>query len=149
MPSTPDGRAEGRSTVFAARAPAMPHFLSAAIGNSERYALTIARTGAPLAERIEIARDSESRRRGLLGRDGLDRGSAFVIAPCQGVHTFGMRFPIDIVAVARDGKVVKIRRNVQPRRIVIAWSAFAIIELASGSVDRSQLVIGDRLRAQH
>jgi uncharacterized protein len=123
----------------------MPHFLSAAIGSSERYAITIARTGASLAERTEIAGDSESRRRGLLGRDSLDRGSAFVIAPCQGVHTFGMRFPIDIVAVARDGKVVKMRSAVPRRRILIAWSAFAVIELRAGAVLEAGLRAGDHL----
>lgn len=127
----------------------MPHFLSAAVANTDRYILLVARTRTTLAERIEIAGDSESRRRGLLGRDRLDRGTAFVIAPCQGVHTFAMAFPIDVVAVTRDGTVIKIRRNVQPRRIVIAWSAFAIIELAAGSVDRSQLIVGDSLLAQH
>lgn len=111
--------------------------------------LTVERTGVCLAKTIEIARDSRARKQGLLGREGLAELHALVIAPCQGVHTFGMRFPIDVVAVARDGVVVKIRRNVQPRRIVIAFSAFAIIELASGSSERSQLRVGDSLLVQH
>ena len=123
----------------------MPHFLSAAKGKSDSYALTIARTGASLAERLEIAGDSESRRRGLLGRDGLDPGSAFVIAPCQGVHTFGMRFPIDIVAVARDGRVTKMRSAVPRRRILISWSAFAVIELRAGAVLEAGLRADDQL----
>src|SRR5688572_23213891 len=110
-----------------------PHFLAAVRAGSM---LTVERTNLCLATTIEIAGDSAARKQGLLGRENLGELHALVIAPCQGVHTFGMRFPIDVVAVARDGSVVKIRRNVQPRRIVIAWSAFAIIELASGSVDR-------------
>jgi uncharacterized protein len=108
--------------------------------------VTIERSGALLAERIEIAGDSASRRKGLLGRDRLEPGCAVVIAPSQGVHTFGMRFAIDIVAVARDGSVVKIRSHVPPRRIVMAWSAFAIIELNAGSAAAVQLQVGDRLR---
>jgi uncharacterized protein len=109
--------------------------------------LTIERTGACIAKRVDVAGDSASRRQGLLGRDQFDRGSALLIAPCQGVHTFGMRFPIDIVAIARDGSVIKIRCHVRSRRIVMAWSAFAIIELPAGESDRSGLRVGDRLVA--
>jgi hypothetical protein len=107
--------------------------------------ITIEGSGVVLASRIEVAGDSASRRKGLLGRERFDPGEAIVIAPCQGVHTFGMRFAIDIVAVARDGLVVKIRSHVPRRRIVIALNAFAIIELPSGSVEGSKLKVGDRL----
>jgi len=75
----------------------------------------------------------------------LAPGHALVIAPSQGVHTFGMRFPIDIVAIDRQGRVVKIRPNVRPNRIVFAWSAFAMLELNAGSVDSSLLLVGDCL----
>lgn len=107
--------------------------------------VTIERTGAVLATYLEVAGDSASRRKGLLGRERLDPGHAVLIAPTQGVHTFGMRFNIDIVAVARDGRVVKIRSHVPRRRIVLALKAFAIIELPSGSADASDLKVGDRL----
>lgn len=107
--------------------------------------ITIESSGTVLATRIEVGGDSASRRKGLLGRDHLDAGHAFVIAPCQGVHTFGMRFAIDIVAVARDGVVVKIRTHVPRRRIVLALNAFAIVELPSGSVGPTNLKVGDRV----
>ena len=107
--------------------------------------VTIEGSGVSLAKRIEVAGDSASRRKGLLGRDHLDPECGFVIAPSQGVHTFGMRFAIDIVAVARDGSVVKVRSHVAPRRIVIAWSAFAIVELAAGAALTAQVKVGDRL----
>ena len=92
-----------------------------------------------------MAGNSASRRKGLLGRDSLDPGCAVVIAPCQGVHTFGMRFAIDIVAVARDGVVVKIRSDVPRRRIVLALRAFAIMEFPPGSAAAADLRVGDRL----
>ena len=92
-----------------------------------------------LVDVLETAFDSASRRRGLLGRDGLPVDRGLVIAPCQTVHTFAMRFPIDIVAVSRDGRVLKITASVPPRRIAISWSAFAIIELAAASVKGSGL----------
>ena len=124
----------------------MPHLLSAHRRESPLTILTIERTGEPLATTLEIAMDSQARKKGLLGRDSLDPGHAFVIAPCQGIHTFRMRFPIDVVAVTRDGTVVKTRANVRPNRIVMAWSAFAIIELRANSLRASNLIVGDQLR---
>ena len=124
----------------------MPHLLSAHRRESPLTTITVERTGEPLATTLEIAMDSGQRKKGLLGRDGLDPGHAFVIAPCQGIHTFGMRFPIDVVAVNRDGTVVKMRANVPPRRIVMAWSAFAIIELRANSLSGFSLIVGDQLR---
>jgi uncharacterized membrane protein (UPF0127 family) len=47
--------------------------------------------------------------------------------------------------VARDGRVVKIRPRVPPQRLVFAWRAFAILELAAGVVEKAGLVVGDRL----
>jgi uncharacterized protein len=103
------------------------------------------RSGRPLATHLEGAFDSASRRRGLLGRDGLAEGSALIIAPCQAVHTFRMRFPIDIVFADRQGLVVHVRSNVGARRLAGAWRAFATIELPSGAARRADLLVGDRL----
>lgn len=109
--------------------------------------LVIERSGVPLATAVEVAGHSASRRRGLLGRDQLAAGAALVIAPCQGVHTFGMKFVIDIVAVNRDGVVIKMCSHVPARRIVVAWTAFAIIEMPAGQSERTGLRVDDRLIA--
>ena len=122
-----------------------PHFLTIALAHPERYGLRIERTGSALVQRLEMAGDSTTRRKGLLGRDSLDRDVGFVIAPTQGVHTFGMRFPIDIVGVSRDGRVVKMRAEVPPKRVVFALRAFAILELAPGVARRAAISVGDCL----
>ncbi len=127
---------------------AAPHFLGPLLRkNAPPMALFIEHAGGatPLATTVEAAVDSESRRRGLLGRDALAPRSALVIAPSSGVHTFFMKFAIDVVFAARDGRVVKIAHAVQPWRATIAWSAFAVIELAAGEARQSGLVVGDRL----
>lgn len=83
----------------------------------------------------------------MLGRSGLAASEALVIAPTQGIHTFGMRFPIDVVFVARDGTVVAIATDVPPRRVRFAWRAFAAVELRGGACAAVGLSPGDRLAA--
>lgn len=122
-----------------------PHFLMPALKARDVWGLRIERTGTWLATDAEIAGSSSSRRKGLLGQESLAAGHALVIAPTQGVHTFGMRFAIDIVGVRRDGEVVSIRRAVPRRRIVFSLRAFAIVELAAGATDQGGLKVGDRL----
>jgi uncharacterized membrane protein (UPF0127 family) len=103
------------------------------------------RTGKAVATALEAAFDSASRNRGLLGREALAAGQALIIAPTSMVHTFFMRFPIDILVVDRQGRVLKARRNVPARRIVGGLRGFAVIELAAHELDRSETVAGDIL----
>ena len=84
-------------------------------------ALTNTRNDRIVADTLLRAFDSESRRRGLLKRDFLADGSALVIAPTNAIHTFFMRFAIDVAFVARDGRVLKIRRAMPPWRMAAAW----------------------------
>jgi len=113
--------------------------------NRDSVELTNERTGKPVATVLETAFDSATRNRGLLGRDSLASGHALIIAPTNMVHTFFMRFPIDILIVAKDGSVLKARRNVPSRRVVGALRGFAVIEMAAFELDRSETVVGDRL----
>jgi uncharacterized protein len=113
--------------------------------SSEHLELINERTGRVVATVLETAFESSARNRGLLGRDSLAAGHALIIAPTNMVHTFFMRFPIDILIVARDGLVVKARRNVPARRIVGALRGFAVIEMAARELDRSETSRGDRL----
>ena len=122
----------------------MAHFLTPVL-DGVPFALRIERSGAILGTAFRLAGDSATRRAGLLKHDALAPGSGLVIAPSQGVHTFGMRFPIDVVCVSRAGVVVKYRSAVVPRRLVLAWSAFAMVELGAGEIARAGLVVGDVL----
>lgn len=123
-----------------------PHFLTPLLkGRAGDYALTIDGRAAVLASAIEPAFDSKTRNRGLLGRDRLADGTALIIAPSNSVHTFGMRFAIDLIYAARDGRVVKIRAGVPRSRISFALGAFAVIEMAAGSAEKAGLSIGDKL----
>ena len=84
-----------------------------------------------------------SRRRGLLGRDEMPDGQALIIAPCNAIHTWFMRFTIDVAFVTKTGKVLKRYDAVPPWRMAFAWRAFAAIELAAGTLRASETVKGD------
>jgi uncharacterized membrane protein (UPF0127 family) len=127
----------------------MPSFLEPLIEEPHgRFGLRIVRTGSLLATEIEAAVNSETRRKGLLGRTGLPDGVAMVIAPTNAIHTFFMRFPIDVVFVRRDGAVVKVRRAMPAWRMACALRGFAVVELAGGAADRAGLQVGDRLAVE-
>jgi uncharacterized protein len=109
------------------------------------HLLENATTGEVVARQLLTAFDSKERRRGLLGRESLPEGTAIIIAPSNAVHTFFMRFAIDIAFVARDGRVIKVRSSVPPWRLAAALRAFAVIELAAGTLERSRTAAGDTL----
>ena len=113
--------------------PALPHRLR----NS--------RNDAIVASRLLTAFDSASRRRGLLSHRSLPDDHALIIAPTNAIHTFFMRFDIDVAFVARDGRVLKVRPALRPWRVAGALRAFAVIELAAGALARADLAAGDNL----
>jgi len=108
--------------------------------------LTNTRNDQVVAHTLLRAFDSASRNQGLLKRDFLEEGSALVIAPTNAIHTFFMRFAIDVAFVARDGRVLKVRRAMRPWRMSAAWGGFAVVELAAGALDRAGVQPGDLLR---
>lgn len=110
------------------------------------YRLENERNGRVLATDVVPAFDSASRRTGLLKHDSMPEGSALVIAPTNAIHTFFMRFAIDVVFVARDGTAVSLRHDLKPWRMAATWRGFAVIELPSGVLARSETLTGDRLR---
>lgn len=124
----------------------MPSFLNDLLRSPSGHFLLInTRTQRVVASTILTAFDSASRRKGLLGRDGLSPGTALIIAPSNAIHTFFMRFPIDVAFVAKDGRVVKVRTGVGPWRMSAAFRAFAVVELPTGTLERSATAAGDRL----
>jgi uncharacterized membrane protein (UPF0127 family) len=121
-------------------------FLSPLVRHPDRpLILRNTRTGTAVVTRLEAAFDSKSRNRGLLGRTGLAPDHALVIAPCSSVHTFFMKFPIDVMFVARDGTVRRIASGVRHWRLALSLRSFAVIETAAGVIGTSGTQPGDRL----
>jgi uncharacterized membrane protein (UPF0127 family) len=124
----------------------MSSFLSPLARSPKDYwRLRNTRTGGVVADRLEGAFDSKTRKRGLLGRTGLESDTALILAPCNAVHMFFMRFAIDVAFVSRKGDVVKVVKNLRPWRLAVAWRAHAAVELAAGALDATGTTRGDRL----
>jgi len=103
------------------------------------------RNGEVLAS-ADVAATSSERRRGLLGRDGID--GALVLQPCRQVHTLGMRFPIDVIWCAEDGRVLRVTTMVPWRVSPFVWRARFVIEAAEGAASRWALKIGDAVEVR-
>ena len=127
----------------------MTSFLSPLLrARGSSLALTNTRTNHIVATTLLPAFDSASRRNGLLTRDSLPADVALIIAPSNAIHTFSMRFAIDVAFVSRDGRVIKVSRSVVPWRVAAAWRAFAVIEMAAGAFEKSETGPGDLLQVK-
>lgn len=123
----------------------MASFLTPLLDAPAGFELRNARTGGVVAARLLTAFDSKSRRTGLLKHTRLEADEAMIIAPTNAIHTWFMRFAIDVAFVTRDGDIVKIRAALAPWRMAMAARGFAVVELAAGSLAASGSRVGDRL----
>src|SRR6476660_4528906 len=114
-------------------------------GDTSRFVLRNQRTGVVVATRLLPALDSETRRPGLLKHQSLPLGEAMLIAPTNAIHTFFMKFPIDVAFVRKDGSIVKIRAAMPAWRMAGAWGGHAVVEMAAGSFENAGTVTGDVL----
>jgi uncharacterized protein len=98
-----------------------------------------------IATAVEVADSSAKRSKGLLGRKGLDPGTGLWIVPCEAVHTFWMKFPIDLIYLDREQRIRKLRSNVPAWRLSGCLSAYSVLELPSGTIFESHTQTGDKL----
>jgi uncharacterized membrane protein (UPF0127 family) len=96
--------------------------------------------------RITIADTFLSRLIGLMGRKELDAGCGLLIKPSSGIHTIGMRFPIDVVALDRNMVVLKLWPRVPPFRMTgINLRIHSMLELPPGQIEECAIQVGDQL----
>lgn len=109
--------------------------------------LVVADRGLVVAERLRVATTAGARMRGLIGRTELTAGEGLLLSPCKQVHTFGMRYPIDVVFCDRTWRVTRVVRAMRPRRVGrVEWRARHTVELPQGGAAR--LHPGDRLQLE-
>jgi len=113
-----------------------------------RMKVTNPARGTVLATHLETASTGERRRKGLLGRTGLAHGEGLWIVPCESVHTFFMRFALDLVYLDRRQRVRKLRSAVGPWRVSACLSAHSVLELPAGTIHATQTQRGDTLEIE-
>lgn len=108
--------------------------------------LCVASSDAVVASDVRWARSASERAKGLIGVGELAPGAAMVFEPARQIHTFGMRFPLDVVFCDRSWKVVHVVRAMAPRRVTRpVWRARFALELAAGSLP-AEVTAGETLR---
>ncbi|MDP2305950.1 MAG: DUF192 domain-containing protein [Pseudomonadota bacterium] len=102
--------------------------------------------GTVLAERAGLAIGFWDRLRGLLGRTSLLEGTGLWLQPCNSVHMWFMRFPIDVVFATREGRVVAVVPTLRPWAMTRPYFGAAVaLELPVGMIARTGTALGDQL----
>lgn len=102
--------------------------------------------GVVIAERVRVARSFVRRFLGLMGRPRLRPGEGLLLDPCSSIHTFLMRFPIDVVYVGPDHVVRRVDHAMRPWRIGPLFTGAAyVVELAAGTAREAGVAPGDQL----
>ena len=100
---------------------------------------------AVVCTNCEIAQRPRQRMQGLLGRKQLEPGGGLLLRPAPSIHTFFMRFPIDVLFLDWDLNVLRVAPNVRPFRIASFREARTVIELRAGEIERLRIEPGQRL----
>jgi len=113
---------------------------------SRRLVARNASVNTVLADRVDVAASHAERAVGLLSRSSLAPGEALWIVPSRGVHTWGMRFSIDVLALDEAGNVVDCVSNLRPWRVRLPRKGTAgVLELPAGTLEASRTSLGHRV----
>jgi hypothetical protein len=102
-------------------------------------------TNAVLANRVITAASFWARLKGLLGTKSLPSGEALLIKPCNGIHTIGMRYAIDVLFISASWQVLKVVPEVAPMRGAVCFAAAMVLELPAGTVAEFGVSVGHQL----
>jgi uncharacterized membrane protein (UPF0127 family) len=99
-----------------------------------------------LGDRIREAEDLSSRLVGLLGTRRLEFGEGLWISPCNGIHSFGMRFEFDALFLDSRMKVIGLYNRFRKNRISrVFWAARGVLELPEGTIETTGTEVGDEI----
>jgi uncharacterized protein len=98
-----------------------------------------------VCERCQIADNFFSRMRGLLGRRDLPDDECLLIRPAGSIHTFFMRFPIDVLFLDRELQVLAVSSDLGPWRMAGQRGARVVVEMAAGQASKRGVQVGEQL----
>jgi len=92
--------------------------------------------------KVSVTETTRERMRGLLDHDHLPLDEALLLKRCGSVHTFGMRFAIDVIFLDRHQRIVAIRHEMPRRRMLFNLRATQTLEMPAGTAQQLGLVLG-------
>lgn len=101
-----------------------------------------------IGDRISVADTGPTRKKGLLGHTGLEAGEGLWIIPTEAIHTFFMKFEIDVIFVDKKMRVTKVVHSMKKWRIAMSWRAQSVVELPPGTARHSNTDPGDFLEVR-
>jgi uncharacterized membrane protein (UPF0127 family) len=101
--------------------------------------------GSSLGDSIDTADTSAKRRTGLMKHAGLEKGTGLWIVPCESIHTFFMKFAIDVIYLDKKRRVRKAIPAIAPWRLSLCLTAHSVLELPPGTIAGSKTEPGDQL----
>ncbi|MFH1515521.1 MAG: DUF192 domain-containing protein [bacterium] len=100
-----------------------------------KYRVILDETDEILASNCELAVDFAKRFLGLMFRPSIDENDALMLIPCNSVHTFFMRFPVDLVFIDQNGRILYEERNMSPGNVMYpVKDAWGVLELKGGKL---------------
>jgi uncharacterized membrane protein (UPF0127 family) len=105
------------------------------------------RNGKQLADNVTVADNLFKRMKGLLGENEMHAGEALWIKPCISIHTFFMKFPIDVLFLDRKNHTITAISSMQPNRLTWFYpKAASVLELPAGTLDATDTRVGDEIQ---
>jgi uncharacterized membrane protein (UPF0127 family) len=102
-----------------------------------------------IGDKVSLADNFYSRLFGLIPRKSISTGEGLIIDPCNSIHMFFMRFPIDVLFVDKNNVVVYIVENIKPWRISkVVWNSKYVVELPVGTVKKASTTVGDKIKIE-
>ena len=103
--------------------------------------------GAALADNVEVASNFIKRLQGLIGVSALNQGEALLLYPCNCIHTFFMKFPIDVLFINKDAAILHTFENMKPFRFSpIIRASYMVVELPAGRLSSTGTAAGNQVR---
>ncbi|MDD5465668.1 MAG: DUF192 domain-containing protein [Candidatus Omnitrophica bacterium] len=104
---------------------------------------------AVLADKAGMADTFWKRLVGLLNRNSLEKGEALILKPANSIHTFFMRFPIDVLFLDKNSKIIALFPVLRPFRITpVYFGAYLAIELPAGTLQLTQTKLADSIKIE-
>ena len=103
-----------------------------------------------VAHEVRVAQNFVERMRGLIGSKPLTEGEGFFIPLCQGIHTLGMGYPIDVLYLDGEGRIIVAFKDMVPNRLgSVSFKTQSVLELPQGAINRSRSRVGDLIDLGH